>query len=289
MTMFVAPPLLDTLVRPDADPQKRPMGGLATGVAVSLLLHALLLILSPKPDHDKQGIVSPTRGPLMVQLRPPPVAVPDQAPPPAPAPAPVKSKPTPRTVIAASKPSPLMPAVPIEPPRPPEPLVPEKKAPAPPSLSDFIAARKAQRQAQEEAISRYNSAMRAAENDPNADESANAAIRRNMQSLARRGDGTSGVFRITHKGTRTGAFAFRGWSGDASNSWRQTYEVDAGLGGNVELAIVKKMIELIRMHYQGDFNWESQRLGRVVVLSARQADNAGLEEFLMKEFFALEQ
>jgi hypothetical protein len=49
--------------------------------------------------------------------------------------------------------------------------------------------------------------------------------------------------------------------------------------------MVKKMITLIREHYQGDFNWDSQRLGRTIVKSARLEDNAELEEFLMMEFF----
>jgi hypothetical protein len=51
--------------------------------------------------------------------------------------------------------------------------------------------------------------------------------------------------------------------------------------------LVRKMIELIRSHYQGDFNWESHRLGRVIVLSARIEDNAELEAFLIREFFGL--
>jgi hypothetical protein len=45
------------------------------------------------------------------------------------------------------------------------------------------------------------------------------------------------------------------------------------------------MIALIREHYQGDFTWESHRLGRSVTQSARLEDNAGLEDFLMMEFF----
>ncbi|MEQ1767727.1 MAG: hypothetical protein ABL859_09905, partial [Methylotenera sp.] len=51
------------------------------------------------------------------------------------------------------------------------------------------------------------------------------------------------------------------------------------------LVMIKKMISLIRQHYQGDFNWESHRLNRVVVQSARLEDNAGLEDFMMMEFF----
>ena len=45
------------------------------------------------------------------------------------------------------------------------------------------------------------------------------------------------------------------------------------------------MIELIRRYYKGDFNWESHRLGRVVVLSAAPEHNDELEAYLMREFF----
>jgi hypothetical protein len=45
------------------------------------------------------------------------------------------------------------------------------------------------------------------------------------------------------------------------------------------------MIAIIREYEQQDFVWESRRLGRSLMLSARQRDNAGLEQFLMQEFF----
>ncbi len=98
-------------------------------------------------------------------------------------------------------------------------------------------------------------------------------------------EGTSGLFRILHKGPRSASFSFRGWSTDSNKHWNQIIEVDAGPGGDVEHAIVRKMIELIRQHHQEDFYWESQRLGRIVKLSARRGDSAGLEDFLMLEFF----
>ena len=62
-------------------------------------------------------------------------------------------------------------------------------------------------------------------------------------------------------------------------------EVDAGIGGDVELALVRGMIKIIREHYQGDFNWQSYKQGKVIVLSARQEDNEKLEDFLSTEFF----
>ena len=45
------------------------------------------------------------------------------------------------------------------------------------------------------------------------------------------------------------------------------------------------MIEIIGDYEKGDFIWESHRLGRNVTLSARQRDTAGLEDFLMQDFF----
>jgi hypothetical protein len=94
-----------------------------------------------------------------------------------------------------------------------------------------------------------------------------------------------GVFQILRKDTRTGEFAFHGWRADTQKRWREVIEVDAGSGGDIERAMVRRMIDLIRSHYTGDFRWESSYLGRVVVLSARPEDQAALEAFLMREFF----
>jgi hypothetical protein len=148
-----------------------------------------------------------------------------------------------------------------------------------------LEARRAARAAAEANFARENALARAGQGDPNGDEKAKAAIARNVQTLSQRRDGTSGVFEILHKGHRTAQFAFRGWTVSRENSWKEVIEVDAGLGGNVERAIVKRMIVLIRSHYKGDFNWDSHKMGRVVQLSARPEDNAALEEFMMKEFF----
>ncbi len=48
---------------------------------------------------------------------------------------------------------------------------------------------------------------------------------------------------------------------------------------------MRRMIVIIREHESGDFLWRSQRLGRDVTLSARATDTAGLEAFLLREFF----
>jgi outer membrane biosynthesis protein TonB len=110
-----------------------------------------------------------------------------------------------------------------------------------------------------------------------------ATINRNLRTTP--GVGVSGVFEILSKGTRRAEFAFNGWRPDSQRKWREVIEVDAGPGGDIERAIVRRMIELIRSHYSGDFNWESHRLGRIVVLSARPQDSQDLEDFLVREFF----
>lgn len=119
---------------------------------------------------------------------------------------------------------------------------------------------------------------------PQGDEVARANVARSI-AQARGRSGAGGVFQITHKGTREASFLFRGWDNDSRAALRELVQVDAGPGGNVEDAIVRKMIELIRKHQPGDFSWNSHRLGRVVTLSARREDTAGLEDFLKKEFF----
>ena len=106
-----------------------------------------------------------------------------------------------------------------------------------------------------------------------------ATVMRNLRP------GTNGVFQIMNMSASRAAFSFRGWTGDALNSRREYISVEIGGNSSIELAIVRRMIELIRHYYQGNFNWESERLGRVIILSARLQDNDGLEDFMLREFF----
>jgi hypothetical protein len=61
-------------------------------------------------------------------------------------------------------------------------------------------------------------------------------------------------------------------------------DVQAGPNESIEIAVVRKMIIVIRRDYNGDFHWLSPRYGDVIK-SARMEDTAALEEFLMGEFF----
>jgi hypothetical protein len=108
-----------------------------------------------------------------------------------------------------------------------------------------------------------------------------ARITKNLQD-----DGGGGIFQITSMNSETATFIFRGWDHATwSNPIKQTFMVQATDNVDVEHAIVRKMIAIIREKHPGDFDWESRRLGRVVTLSAAPENNAGLEAFLLKEFF----
>lgn len=159
---------------------------------------------------------------------------------------------------------------------------PEKLEKPPMDMAQMIQAARERRQQAEAQAAAENQAAQQGQRGLSPQERAEANVKRSMQQ-ANGQDGTSGVFQIVSKSVRMGTFTFRGWKVN-SNGWKQTIEVDAGLGGDIDLAMVRKMIEIIRTHYKGDFRWESQRLGRVVNLSARVEDSAELEQFMLQEF-----
>ena len=252
----------------------------AVAVALSVLVHVGIFSLPGRKPPELVLAGSAPQVPMNVRLidlepaapaaEPAPTqAQPQPTPPPPPRPVPVPPIPTPRLVRKSPERAEPEPPPP-EPPKPRPPPIPEL------DMAAMIEARRAQRSAAQAAAPR-------SQMQPTPDQIAMANIDRNLQMD--RGAGVGGVFQILRKGTRTAEFAFNGWRPDTERRWREVIEVDAGQGGDVERAIVKRMIELIRGHYTGDFRWESHHLGRVVVLSARPEDQEGLEEFLVREFF----
>lgn len=259
-------------------PEARTLRYIGIGLVLSLCLHVLFFVVMPTrkvTDSPMHG----TQGPLVVRLNPTAASTPPIAE--AVIPSPPASRPRARLPQA-----PKMMTVPSLAPQS-TPLDPEKPAPIRPPEStptDFMSMVNANRERRAAAEAAARADARANGREPSGDDIAMANINRNVRSLTQR-DGTSGVFQILSKGHRAAQFSFRGWTNDSRNSRRDIIDVDAGLNGNIDLAIIRRMIELIRTHYQRDFNWDSHRLGRVVVLSARVEDTAGLEEFMLREFF----
>ena len=251
---------------------------MAIAFALSVATHVAFMAM-PLRRPERPALASTAEAPFTVRIVP---AEPAPVPEVAPAREPVREvEPvlTPRRA-PAPRPTPApAPRKPIEMPAPPRSL-PEVVAAPQVDMLAAINARRERRRAAEEALAARDAA---AGREPSPEEATSANINRNLGSMG--GEGVGGVFEILSKGTRRAEFAFNGWRPDSQRKWREVIEVDAGPGGDVERAIVRRMIELIRTHYSGDFRWESHRLGRVVVLSARPEDNDGLEDFLVREFF----
>jgi hypothetical protein len=239
----------------------------------SLIVHLLVLFVVPQQRVGTGEPFAKSGDALVVNLRPrtPPqgeqssaATVPESQPQP---PAKHRQK-TPRVPIDAADKSRAKDLA-----RPVNPSIPPPAAEAPVDLQAYVNAARARRGAANEDVAA------AAEREPSEDEIRLARVKRNLTS------GTNGIFQLLNVESRTASFSFRGWTTDSNNSRREYINVDIGSNADIEIAIVRKMIELIRRYYKGNFNWESQRLDRVIVLSARVEDNEGLEEFLRQEFF----
>ncbi|MCU6434226.1 hypothetical protein LPB67_10635 [Undibacterium sp. Jales W-56] len=255
----------------------RPANGLA--VLLALLIHALLLyfILTHKPLKKEGDSLQPESAIVLLLDKDTMSKMADiekkkEPPKPKLHPA-VKPK-------SITRPQPPQEAVAETPPTP----APQPDAIQQPDMMSMLTAARERRRAAEEAAAQENEAARQGARGMSPQEVAEANVRRSMQQANNR-EGTSGVFQILSKSTRMATFSFRGWKPSRQNSFKKVIEVDAGLGGNIELAIIRRMIVLIREEYQGDFSWDSRRLGRVINLSARPQDTAELETFMMKEFF----
>ncbi|MCI1014826.1 hypothetical protein HWE04_13285 [Herbaspirillum sp. C7C2] len=259
------------------------------GIVSSVLVHAaVFMFVRAKLNEAPLKLESPGRpdAPLQVSfVRPPaPVRV-EQPEPPKAVPEPKKVQPPPKKPVTRSAPrhSPTPARQASQLPTAPTPSSNASASVQAAPAEDFMTFANRNRQRREEAeqaAAQENAAARAAENP-----SANDIARANIAFQDKRGRGTNGVFQIISMGPRVAQYSFRGWTTDQRRSQNQLIEVDAGFGGNVQLAVVDNMIALIRRYYQGDFNFDSQRLGRVVTLSARPEDTKGLQNFLLNEFF----
>jgi hypothetical protein len=146
-----------------------------------------------------------------------------------------------------------------------------------------------------EAKRRARGASAPSDNSPQAQSAESDEARANRIAAANVGAGRKptfgptpvggGIFSIQRLRYDYAEFLFYGWNKDIHRNTTQLIEVSKGAESDIRLAVVRRMIVIIREHEQNDFLWESHRLGRYVTLSARARDNAGLEDFLMREFF----
>jgi type IV secretory pathway VirB10-like protein len=248
-----------------------------TGIAVTVLLHLLLIAIYLLQPHTEKHAAPPS-GAAMVYITPLPTGKPkpkrpqQQAPKKAPKTPPVQIKRLPNTITLPHE-------------KPVEVVEAEPKPVTPPPEMDMQAYVDARRKAR---------GAKDPSEQQSTEESENARATRiamaNIAAANGRSHGddrneTGGVFSLSNKTFHSADLKFRGWNPNFKRRWLQQLTVEQGAEIDVETAIVKKMIELIRKEKTGDFEWDSHRLQRVVTMSARPADTAELQAFLFKEMF----
>lgn len=186
--------------------------------------------------------------------------------------------------------------VPAEPPVPPRPPSPPAvaKPPMPPietDLAAYIEARRRERNAA--APPGATGTTRGPPSEEEERARRDRAIARNLAGINAAPDGAApknsgGIFQIRYLGYEDAEFTFFGWYQAANRRLMQKIDVRRGSNPDIRIAVVRRMIEIIRQYEQQDFEWQSIRFGRNVTLSARVSDTADLEAFLMREFFEIE-
>lgn len=249
----------------------------------TILLHLLLVLIwlfNPDKDAKQAKPASGDEG-NVVYVAPmqqkPTEAVREQAPKPLPMP----SIPVPQQerIEIARLPDTITtpPEEPVKETKPPQKFDQEK----PVDMQAFIEARRRQRGAA------TGSEQPAAEESESAKGMRNALA--NIAAINGRGredrNETGGVFSVSNKTFHSMDLKFRGWNPNFQRRWLTQVTVEQGNEPDIEIAVVKKMIELIRREKTGDFEWDSHRLGRIVKLSARPQDTDQLMTFLFKEMF----
>ncbi|MGZ8211263.1 MAG: hypothetical protein ACXWUH_12215 [Burkholderiales bacterium] len=266
-------------------------------IAFSIAVHVALLLGWRYDVRFPSEGAEIKRGPLVVQI------VPRASPPPVPrrAPAPEARPRLPRAKSAPPKapPKPAKPAppvlarrepapnVPVPPPEPAVPATPPARAPEG-DLAAFVEARRRARGEPSAPAAPVAAPSTGPAEDANARASRLAAAnlgtdkRPSFGSDPRKGGGVFSVERLSYDSAE---LTFFGWNKDIQRNTLQLIEVRKGSEPDIRIAVVRRMIAIIREQEKEDFMWESKRLGRNLLLSARLRDNAGLEEFLMREFF----
>jgi hypothetical protein len=145
-------------------------------------------------------------------------------------------------------------------------------------LWSYVQARRSERGAESDALDNVAPLRRpSAADDPVV--SAAGALNRDLKG--------GGIFEIKRMDYDDAEFVFYGWNDARRLRTPQYVEVRKGDNSDMRIAVVRRMIVIIREYSREDFVWRSKRSNRDYVLSARAADTPALEEFLMREFFDL--
>lgn len=255
-----------------------------TGLIVTIGLHLLLVAIWLFSPQREQHSAPPKEGEAIVWLPPekpskPAPKTPQKEAKQSAKPAPSKPRPSPRVTQVQRLPDTItLPnEKPVEQPKP-QPKEETKLQPDETDMAAYIEKRRQARGARSEQPAEESDAQRGMRNALG-----------NIAAINGRGgqdpNETGGVFSVTNKTFSHADLKFRGWNPNFKRRWLTAVSVERGSDPDIETAIVKKMIELIRKEKTGDFEWDSHRLNKVVTLSARPQDTKELTDFLYKEMF----
>jgi hypothetical protein len=263
------------------------------GVILSVLIHALgLWVLIERAPVDVKVASGDTDERITVSLAPPPAPVPApmQVPvskPPIPAPKKSPAKHPARKYVEKKatdrKPDNTPKTIPKTQPE----IVQPRASPSDDMFTQLEAARKRRAEANarlgEAEPQAAAPAQQSAQNDNSIAQANIASSLKHARGRDRRDEG--GVFEIRDVGYRSAEVVFWGWSASSRRNSMRLFTVDQGTDVDIETAVVRKIIDVIREEKKGDFIWDSHRLGKEITLSARPQDTAELQQFLMREFF----
>ena len=273
--------------------RKRSIPAIWPALALSLLVHAVVLWDWHRQEikirkSETQSGSPPMRVRIVPRENPPPPAPQARAapkpPPPRslskqaakPSPPKAPEPPPPILAIPRDSPAPGAPGLRLPtPPAPPPPLSSQQAAPSPqPPLGDFSAGVRARQIARGQVP------------PVEVPESENARLNRKVTAdldEAKRPVVGVKLFRLENVHYDDAELLFDGW--DSGPGARRRYDVRKGNYPDIRIAVVKKVVEIIRERINGDFTWESRQRGQNLTLSARPEDTAGLEDVIMKEMF----
>jgi hypothetical protein len=257
-------------------------------LAVSLLVHTaalLLFVTHPPIPGSEQEAAEQESTPVQVELAE--AKPPSPSPPPAPAEPAAAPLPKTRPPAARVRPPPMVAMPRLEAPAirtpalaPPPQIAAAPPQARPPAQGDFLSFVEANRRARGAA----ESAQDNSETDFNTKIAANlpGAAHGVAAQMPIRGGGMFQMKRMTYDDA---AFEFFGWNTEMGRRTPQLIEVRKGSSATMQIAVVRRMIAIIREYSKEDFTWESGRHGRIVTLSARPADTAALEQYLLRDMF----
>ena len=251
------------------------------GIGISIALHVLgVLYYLFAPSHKPVPPSTAKRGemvyiaPLAEPKKPKPVTKPET---------PKAIKPPtqqPRKqVVKRSEPAPAAPKLETY-----VPPVQAKMTPPPEQdMSELIAKRRAAREAQNPQPTPQPPA------ESEADRAKRIAMANIMGAQGRSASGEreqkGGMIEIVDLRANSAQVKFRHWNSNFKREWLQDVRVDRGAEQDIETAVVKRLMELIRKDWPEEVPFQSQRLGKTIVLGTRPSDEAQMSAFLMKEFF----